>query len=56
MVHPSGGRATVDAIPGAHQVTIDGMRHHLAPGLTERLVSLIAENALKTTDSKGLSR
>jgi pimeloyl-ACP methyl ester carboxylesterase len=42
IVHPSGGRATADAIPGARHVTIPGMGHHLAPALLDRLVELVA--------------
>ncbi|WP_017580945.1 alpha/beta fold hydrolase [Nocardiopsis valliformis] len=40
MVHPSGGRATAKAIPGARHVLIPGMRHHLAPGVLDHLVDL----------------
>jgi pimeloyl-ACP methyl ester carboxylesterase len=43
MVHPSGGRATAKAIPGAWYVEIAGMRHHLAPGLLDRLVHLTTD-------------
>ncbi|GAA3194194.1 alpha/beta fold hydrolase [Dactylosporangium siamense] len=46
MVHPSGGRATAAAIPGARHVEIAGMRHHLAPGVQDRLVELIASAAV----------
>jgi pimeloyl-ACP methyl ester carboxylesterase len=45
MVHPSGGRATARAIPGARHVEITGMRHHLAPGLLDRLVERISDHA-----------
>jgi pimeloyl-ACP methyl ester carboxylesterase len=45
IVHPSGGRATAVAISGARHVTIDGMGHDLAPGVTGRLVRLITQNA-----------
>ncbi|MEV4517755.1 alpha/beta fold hydrolase [Dactylosporangium sp. NPDC049525] len=44
MVHPSGGRATAAAIPGARHVEITGMRHHLAPGVQDRIVTLTAEH------------
>jgi pimeloyl-ACP methyl ester carboxylesterase len=44
IVHPSGGRATAAAIPGARHVTVPGMGHHLAPGLLDRLVDLITEH------------
>ncbi|WP_329062311.1 alpha/beta fold hydrolase [Amycolatopsis sp. NBC_01480] len=40
MVHPSGGRATAQAIPGARHVEITGLRHHLPPGVLDRLVEL----------------
>ncbi len=45
IVHPSGGLATAAAITGARHVTIDGMGHDLAPGVTDRLVQLISQNA-----------
>ena len=45
MVHPTGGRATADAVPGARHVEIAGMGHHLAPGVVDRLVELTAELA-----------
>ena len=44
IVHPSGGRATADAIPGARHITIPGMGHHLAPGLLDRLVELVTDH------------
>ncbi|MGA6207260.1 alpha/beta fold hydrolase [Nocardia testacea] len=44
IVHPSGGRATAAAIPGARSITIPGMGHHLAPGLLSRLCELITEH------------
>ncbi|WP_166969235.1 alpha/beta fold hydrolase [Brevibacterium atlanticum] len=44
MVHPSGGRATAAAIADAQYVTIPGMGHHLAPGLVDHLLDLIAAN------------
>jgi pimeloyl-ACP methyl ester carboxylesterase len=45
MVHPSGGRATAEAIPGARHVEIAGMGHHLAPGVADRLVELSTDLA-----------
>jgi pimeloyl-ACP methyl ester carboxylesterase len=45
IVHPSGGQATAAAVPGARHVTITGMGHDLAPGVTGRIVDLIVENA-----------
>ncbi|SIS23426.1 alpha/beta fold hydrolase [Williamsia sterculiae] len=49
MVNPTGAEATASAVPGAHLVTIAGMRHHLAPDLEQRLVQLISNHA--ATDS-----
>ncbi len=43
MVHPTGGRATVAAVPGARHVEIAGMGHHLAPGVVDRLVELTSD-------------
>ena len=45
MVHPSGGRATADAVPGARHVTVTGMGHYLAPGVAGRLADLITDHA-----------
>ena len=45
MVHPSGGRATAAAIPGARHVEIAGMGHHLAPGVVDQLVALTTDLA-----------
>jgi len=44
IVHPSGGRATAAAITGARHVTIAGMGHDLAPGVTDLLVELITNH------------
>ncbi|WP_406691571.1 alpha/beta fold hydrolase [Saccharopolyspora sp. ID03-671] len=44
MVHVSGGRATAAAIPGARYVEIDGMGHHIAPGLIDRLVAMTTDH------------
>ncbi|WP_232807086.1 alpha/beta fold hydrolase [Geodermatophilus chilensis] len=43
MVHPTGGRATADATPGARHVETAGMGHHLAPGVVDRLVELTTD-------------
>jgi pimeloyl-ACP methyl ester carboxylesterase len=51
IVHPSGGRATAAVIPGARHRTIADMGHDLAPGITGRLVDLIAGHA-RTTPAK----
>lgn len=45
MVHPSGGRATADAIPGARLVTVADMRHHIPASLVPRIAGLIVEHA-----------
>jgi pimeloyl-ACP methyl ester carboxylesterase len=45
MCHPSGGRATAEAIPGARLVLIDGMGHDLPRGAWPQLVDAIAGNA-----------
>lgn len=45
MVHPSGAKATVQAIPGARLITIDGLGHDLPAGALHRLVELIATHA-----------
>jgi pimeloyl-ACP methyl ester carboxylesterase len=52
MVHPSGGRATAKAIPGARLVTIDGMGHDLPTGAFDRLVSLIADHAAQADGAR----
>ncbi|UJR85160.1 alpha/beta fold hydrolase [Sandaracinus amylolyticus] len=44
MVHPSGGRATARAIPGAAHVTIEGMGHHLPAGVIPRVTELVARH------------
>ena len=44
MVHPSGGRATAEAIPGARLVTLRGMRHDIEPERIPALASLIASH------------
>ena len=45
MVHPTGGRATAEAIPGARHVEIPELGHHLAPGVVDRLVELSTDLA-----------
>ena len=46
MVHPSGGRATAAAIPGARLTTIEGLGHDLPTPVLPRLIELIADHAL----------
>jgi pimeloyl-ACP methyl ester carboxylesterase len=45
MVHPSGGRATAQAIPGAALVTIPGMGHELPRDVRPQLIELISQHA-----------
>jgi len=49
MVHPSGSDATAKAIPGARRETIVGMGHDLPRPAWPRLIDLIVENTLRTT-------
>ncbi len=51
MVHPSGGKATAAAIPGAELVLIDGMGHDLPPQLFARLAEDIKIVAARATGS-----
>lgn len=44
LVHPSGGAATANAIPGARHETIAGMGHDLPVGAWPRLVELIGDH------------
>jgi pimeloyl-ACP methyl ester carboxylesterase len=45
MCHPSGGRATAQAVPGARLELIAGMGHDLPPGAWPQLITAITENA-----------
>jgi pimeloyl-ACP methyl ester carboxylesterase len=45
MVHPSGGRATAAAIPGAELLLIDGMGHDMPPALFETFAQAIRRTA-----------
>ncbi len=47
MCHPSGGRATADAVPGARLELIEGMGHDLPPGAWPRIIGAITENAAR---------
>ncbi|HET9500372.1 MAG TPA: alpha/beta fold hydrolase [Marmoricola sp.] len=47
MVHPSGGRATAQAIPGAQLLLIPGMGHDLPPELFDTFVEAIRRTADK---------
>ncbi len=44
-----GGRATVDAIDGAHWIEIDGMGHDLPVAIWPTIVDAIAENAARAS-------
>jgi pimeloyl-ACP methyl ester carboxylesterase len=48
MVHPSGGRATAAAIPGAELLLVDGMGHDLPPALFETFADGIRRTADRT--------
>jgi len=43
LVHPSGGRATADAIPGAELRVVEGMGHDLPPALWDTYVAAITD-------------
>ena len=45
MCHPSGGRATAAAVPGAELVLVAGMGHDLPRGAWPQLVTAIVRNA-----------
>ncbi|MGW0815866.1 alpha/beta fold hydrolase [Streptomyces viridiviolaceus] len=44
LVHPSGGRTTAQAVAGSRHVVVPGMGHHIAPGLLDQLIDLIARH------------
>ena len=50
MCHPSGGRATAEAIPGARLLLIPGMGHDLPPGAWPLLLSALTDNARRAED------
>jgi pimeloyl-ACP methyl ester carboxylesterase len=54
MVNPTGGAATVAAIPGARLETIPGMGHDLPTGAWDRLVDLIVAHAQAADAAAGL--
>jgi pimeloyl-ACP methyl ester carboxylesterase len=49
MVHPTGGRATAAAIPGAELTVLPGMGHDLPQPLWPVIVDAIAANAARVT-------
>jgi pimeloyl-ACP methyl ester carboxylesterase len=52
LIRPSGGRATVRAIPDSRLVEIEGMGHDLPPGAWPQLIDAIVDNAARAaTDS-----
>ena len=51
MVHPSGGRETAKAIPGAKHITIHGMGHDLPRGAWDQIIDAIVENAARADSS-----
>jgi pimeloyl-ACP methyl ester carboxylesterase len=53
MCHPSGGRATAAAVPGARLEVVEGMGHDLPPGAWPRLVRAIADNARRGEEGDG---
>ncbi|WP_138732160.1 alpha/beta fold hydrolase [Modestobacter excelsi] len=53
MCHPSGGRATAEAVRGARLEMISGMGHDLPPGAWPRLVRAIADNAHRGDQGDG---
>lgn len=53
LVSPSGGRATVRAIPGSRLMLIEGMGHDLPRGGWPRIVEGIVENARRATPDGG---
>ncbi len=51
MCHPSGGRATATAVPGARLELVEGMGHDLPPGVWPRLVEAIVGNARRAEET-----
>ncbi|MFW6774560.1 alpha/beta fold hydrolase [Nocardioides sp. CPCC 205120] len=49
MVHPSGGRATAAAVPGARLVLVAGMGHDLPRGLFPSFADVITSTARRAT-------
>lgn len=48
LVAPTGGAATVAAIPGARQVVVPGMGHHLPASLADRIVGEVVDHIAAT--------
>ncbi len=53
LVSPSGGAATVRAIPGSHRLLIEGMGHDLPRGGWPRIIEGIIENASRAAPDDG---
>lgn len=49
LVHPSGGRATAKAIPGAELIEIRGMGHDLPEGVWDTVIDAIVRTAKKAS-------
>jgi pimeloyl-ACP methyl ester carboxylesterase len=49
LVHPSGGRATAAAIPGAELVMVPGMGHDLPPALDDIIIDAITRTAARAS-------
>lgn len=47
LIAVAGGRATARAIPGARLEVVDGMGHHMPPGVWDRMVGAITANAAR---------
>ena len=52
LIRPSGGRATVRAIPGARLMTIEGMGHDLPRAAWSRIIEGIVENAARAAATR----
>ena len=52
LIRPSGGRATVRAIPDARLMTIEGMGHDLPRGAWSRIIEGVVENAARAEASE----
>lgn len=48
LVAPTGGAATVAAVPGARLVVVQGMGHHLPEALEDRIISEIGDHIAAT--------
>jgi len=52
LVRPSGGRATVRAIPGSQLIEIEGMGHDLPRGAWSRILDAIEANARRAEPAR----